>query len=72
MTTKTWWNMEDLINESNESRPWIMANMIKNELVWSEIEPFSYRPKHNNDEYRFVGPKMQDYLIENFKRLKER
>jgi phage pi2 protein 07 len=71
MTTKTWWNMQDLINESNESRKWIMDNLIKNDVIWSEIEPFSYKAKHNNDEYRFVGPEMQDYLIENFKRLKE-
>ncbi|HIW38829.1 MULTISPECIES: DUF771 domain-containing protein [Staphylococcus] len=71
MTTKTWWNMEDLMNESNESRKWIMNNLIKNENVWSEIKDFSYLPKHNNDEYRFVGPYMQQYLIDNFKNLKE-
>ncbi|MDT3959497.1 DUF771 domain-containing protein [Staphylococcus kloosii] len=71
MTTKTWWGMDDLINESNESRKWIMTNMIKNETIWSEIESFSHKPKHNNDEYRFIGSKMQNYLIENFKRLKE-
>lgn len=69
--TKAWWSMDDLINESNESRPWIMTNMIKNEKVWDEIESFSYLPKHNNDEYRFVGPYMKQYLIENFKKLKE-
>lgn len=71
MTTKTWWNMEDLMNESNESRKWIMNNLIKNEVVWSEIKDFSHLPKHSNDEYRFVGPYMQQYLIDNFKKLKE-
>ena len=71
MTTKTWWNMADLEFESNESRKWIMTNLIKNEIVWSEIKGFSHKPKHNNDEYRFVGPYMQQYLIDNFKKLKE-
>ncbi len=71
MTTKTWWSMEDLMNESNESRKWIKDNLFKNEDVWKEIESFSYLPKHNNDEYRFVGTKMRSYLENNFKRLKE-
>lgn len=71
MTTETWWDMETLKQETKESRPWIMANMIKNEKVWQEIEPFSHKPKHNNDEYRFIGPNMQQYLIDNFKSLKE-
>ncbi len=71
MTTKTWWSMEDLMNESNESRKWIKDNLFKNEDVWKEIESFSYLPKHNNDEYRFVGAKMRSYLENNFKRLKE-
>lgn len=71
MTTKTWWSMEDLMNESNESRKWIKDNLFKNEDVWKEIESFSYLPKHNNDEYRFVGAKMRSYLEKNFKRLKE-
>lgn len=42
--TKAWWSMDDLINESNESRPWIMTNMIKNEKVWDEIENFPIYP----------------------------
>ncbi|RIN43306.1 DUF771 domain-containing protein [Staphylococcus succinus] len=71
MTTKTWWSMEDLMNESNESRKWIKDNLFKNEDVWKEIESFSYLPKHNNDEYRFIGTKMRSYLENNFKRLKE-
>ncbi|RIL22681.1 DUF771 domain-containing protein [Staphylococcus gallinarum] len=71
MTTKTWWSMEDLMNESNESRKWIKDNLFKNEDVWKEIESFSYLPKHNNDEYRFVGTKMRNFLENNFKRLKE-
>ncbi|WP_436879348.1 DUF771 domain-containing protein [Staphylococcus arlettae] len=71
LSTKTWWNMEDLMNESNESRKWIMNNLIKNKEIWKEIEHFSYLPKHNNDEYRFVGIKMRQYLENNLKRLKE-
>lgn len=71
-TTKTWWNMEDLMYESNESRKWLMNNLIKSEAIWPEIESFTYLPKHHNDEYRFIGCKMQSYLIENFKRLKEK
>lgn len=71
MTTDTWWDMETLIRESKESRKWIMANMINNEKVWREIESFSHKPKYHNDTYRFVGPDMQQYLIDNFKNLKE-
>ncbi|MDW5472020.1 DUF771 domain-containing protein [Staphylococcus equorum] len=71
ITNKTWWNMEDLMYETNESRNWLMNNLIKNEVIWPEIEPFTYLPKHNNDEYRFISREMQTYLIENFKRLKE-
>ncbi|MBF7022534.1 DUF771 domain-containing protein [Staphylococcus kloosii] len=70
LPTKTWWSMDDLMNESNESRKWIKDNLIKDEEVWKEIESFTHLPKHNNDEYRFVGTKMKRFLEDNFKKLK--
>ncbi|PTF47018.1 hypothetical protein BUY18_02175 [Staphylococcus cohnii] len=69
--TKTWWSMEDLIYESNESRKWLINNLIKNTEMWKEIESFSHLPNHNNDEYRFVDNKMRQFLENNLKRLKE-
>lgn len=71
LPTKTWWSMEDLMNESNESRKWLIDSLIKNAEIWKEIESFAHLPKHNNDEYRFVGTKMKRFLENNFKRLKE-
>ncbi|PTI41779.1 hypothetical protein BU120_12265 [Staphylococcus xylosus] len=71
LPTKTWWSMEDLIYESNESRKWLINNLIKNTEIWKEIENFSHLPKYNNDEYRFVGNKMRQFLENNLKRLKE-
>ncbi|MEN3089074.1 MAG: hypothetical protein ABC378_04450 [Staphylococcus pseudoxylosus] len=39
--------------------------------MWKEIENFSHLPKYNNDEYRFVGSKMRQFLENHLKRLKE-
>ena len=66
MYIKTWWTMKDLEYETSKTRKWLKANILDIPKYKKEIEQFSHYPIHNNDEYRFVGNKMQQFLEDNF------
>ena len=65
--TKTWWTMEDLMNETNKGRKWLKDNILTVPKFRKEIEQFSHYAINKNDEYRFVGSKMKQFLEDNFK-----
>ncbi|EKU50349.1 DUF771 domain-containing protein [Staphylococcus massiliensis] len=67
--TKTYWNMSDLIHEVGHDRNWIKANILEIPKFKKEILEFSHYPINNNDTYTFIGPKMKDWLIKNFKEI---
>ncbi|MDH9162104.1 DUF771 domain-containing protein [Staphylococcus succinus] len=66
MTTKTWWDMSDLEIETGYKRDWLKRNILKVPKYKKEIESFSHYPRNRNDEYRFIGSKMQCFLEEKF------
>lgn len=67
--TKTYWNMEDLMNEVGKGRKWIKDFILNVPKFKSEIEEFAHYPINNNDEYLFVGSKMKNWLEVNFKEI---
>ncbi|MFU0768915.1 DUF771 domain-containing protein [Staphylococcus pasteuri] len=67
--TKTWWTMEDLEYETNRRRPWLKANILEVPKFRKEIEQFAHYPINSNDQYRFVGSKMKQFLEDNFKTI---
>ncbi|EOC9212519.1 DUF771 domain-containing protein [Staphylococcus pseudintermedius] len=69
MTTKTFWYMDDLIEEVGRGRKWIKDNILNIPKFKKEIEEFSHYPINNNDEYIFVGSKMKNWLEDNFKEI---
>lgn len=66
MYVKTWWTMQDLEHETSKTRKWLKDNILKVPKYQKEIETFSHYPINNNDEYRFVGSKMQQFLEDKF------
>ncbi|WP_046466060.1 DUF771 domain-containing protein [Staphylococcus equorum] len=66
MYIKTWWTMKDLEYETSKTRKWLKDNILEIPKYKKEIKQFSHYPIHNNDEYRFVGNKMQQFLEDNF------
>ncbi|WP_301420072.1 DUF771 domain-containing protein [Mammaliicoccus lentus] len=71
MYTKTWWSMEDLMNETGRTRNWVKDNILKVPKFKKEIEKFAHYPINNNDQYRFVGSEMRKFLEDNFKEIFE-
>ncbi|RUN14863.1 hypothetical protein VSE1_05155 [Staphylococcus epidermidis] len=67
--TKTWWTMEDLEYETGRNRYWIKRNILEISQFKKEIEQFSHYPINNNDQYRFIGSKMKQFLEDNFKKI---
>ncbi|MEB7433307.1 DUF771 domain-containing protein [Staphylococcus pasteuri] len=67
--TKTWWTMEDLERETDRERRWLRRNILDIPKFRKEIEQFTHYPINNNDEYRFVGSKMKQFLEDNFKTI---
>ena len=65
--TKTWWSMEDLEHETGRNRNWLKRNILEIPQFKKEIEQFSHYPINNNDQYRFTGSKMKQFLEDNFK-----
>ena len=67
--TKTWWSMEDLENETGRRRRWLKDNILYIPAFKEEIKKFGHYPINKNDEYRFVGSKMKQFLEDNFKKI---
>ncbi|KIX91446.1 hypothetical protein TP70_02205 [Staphylococcus microti] len=67
--SKTYWYMDDLMNEVGRGRKWIRDHILEIPRFRKEIEEFSHFPINNNDEYMFVGSKMKKWLEENFKEI---
>lgn len=67
--TKTWWSMEDLEYETGRNRYWIKRNILEIPQFKKEIEQFAHYPINNNDQYRFIGSKMKQFLEDNFKKI---
>lgn len=67
--TKTWWTMEDLEYETGRNRYWIKRNILEIPQFKKEIEQFAHYPINNNDQYRFIGSKMKQFLEDNFKKI---
>ena len=42
MYTKTWWSMEDLMNETGRTRNWVKDNILKVPKFRKEIEKFAH------------------------------
>lgn len=66
LPTKTWWSMRDLELETGFKREWLKRNILQNPKYKKEIELFTHYPMNRNDEYRFIGSKMQQFLEEKF------
>lgn len=71
MYTKTWWSMEDLMNETGRTRNWVKDNILKVPKFRKEIEKFGHYPINSNDQYRFIGSEMRKFLEDNFKEIFE-
>lgn len=69
MYVKTWWTMQDLEHETSKTRKWLKDNILTVPKYKKEIETFGHYPIHNNDEYRFIGRKMQQFLEDNFSEI---
>lgn len=67
--TKTWWTMEDLERETDRERRWLKRNILDIPKFRKEIEQFTHYPINSNDQYRFVGSKMKQFLEDNFKTI---
>lgn len=67
--TKTWWTMEDLVNETGRSRPWVVKNILEIPKYKSIIQEFGHYPATNNDHYAFIGSKMKQFLEERFQEI---
>ena len=65
--TKTLWTMADLERETNYKRDWLKRNVLK--PYRNEIENFAHYPKKQQDEYSFVGSKMQAFIEDKFNEI---
>lgn len=64
--TKVWWSMKDLEEQTGKSRNWLKANILEIPKYKSIIEEFGHYPKHNNDQYCFIGKEMEKFLEDRF------
>ncbi|MBH4863566.1 DUF771 domain-containing protein, partial [Staphylococcus aureus] len=51
----------------SKSRNWLKKNILEVPVYKKEIEEFAHYPINRNDEYRFVGSKMKQFLEDKFK-----
>ena len=59
-------------NETGRRRRWLKDNILDIPAFKEEIKKFGHYPINKNDEYRFVGSKMKQFLEDNFKRYLDR
>lgn len=64
--------LQDVMEHTGKSRPWLEANLLSHPIRKKQIEPFTHFPQGQGDRWAFKAKEMYEYLDREFLKILKR